>query len=286
MRRAVMCVLIIVLFLPFTGVKALSVSNNNVIVSEGGSDEVELYADVINDIKEISFSLVYSTYDISANFVADSLLKNVSYSVSGVKHTISFDEKKNGKILLGVVKIDASNAKINTIGTINIYNVTAVDVDNKVVTLNGQTITVKVDNSSTEKKNIDGNDDMLLDSIYSDIVKIDLEKGIFKYDVFVDSNISKLDLKPVAIDKDCIVDISTQEIGGLSNSQIVITARLNDVTQKYVINVKPKDEERDIVIDNSEFTRNNNYKKKWLVIIAVLCVILLFNVIIVKLKNR
>lgn len=286
MRRAVMCVLIIVLFLPFTGVKALSVSNNNVIVSEGGSDEVELYADVINDIKEISFSLVYSTYDISANFVVDSLLKNVSYSSSGVKHTISFDEKKNGKILLGVVKIDASNAKINTIGTINIYNVTAVDVDNKVVTLNGQTITVKVDNSSTEKKNIDGNDDMLLDSIYSDIVKIDLKKGVFKYDVFVDSNISKLDLKPVAIDKDCIVDISTQEIGGLSNSQIVITARLNDVTQKYVINVKPKDEERDIVIDNSEFTQNNDYKKKWLVIIAVLCVILLFNVIIVKLKNR
>lgn len=285
MKRVVRSLLLVVLLLvPFIKVEALSVSKNDIVIAKGNSEKIELYANVSDSVKEVSFSLVYSTYDITANFTADTKFSNVS--LDGVKYTIHFDKNETGKILLGTVDITVSKTSMDTSGTINIHNASAVSDDGKSITLNNQNINVKVGTQEdVDSHQSDSSGTMLLDRIESKIVKIDLKKDVFEYDVVIDDDIDELDLKPIASDKECDIDITTQKISELEDDRITITAKRGSVTEKYIIHVKINDK-KNIEIDKGEFVEDKSYKKKWLVIIIGLNAILLFSLVFIKIKRN
>ena len=149
--------------------------------------------------------------------------------------------------------------------------------------MNSQLINVYV----KEEDNIQIDKNMLK-SIDSKLVKIDLKKDIFEYDITLDSSIEELDLKPVAINDDVEIDITTQKIKDIKNNKILITTKLNDIEQVYTINILVKEDNKikkdEIIIDKTTFVADDSYKSKWLVIIIALIVIFMMSLIINNIK--
>ena len=274
--------LFIFLFCFITNVKALSVDKNNINIAKGKSDNINLYVDTEEDIIKVEFTLIYSSYDIPATFIINNAFSDET--PSGIKHTIIFDSAKKGKITLGNIKIDVvTNPKVDS-ASVNIHTAKAITTDGKEINLNSQLINVYV---KEEEDNIQIDKNMLK-SIDSKLVKIDLKKDIFEYDITIDSSIEELDLKPVAINDDVEIDITTQKIKDIKNNKILITTKLNDIEQVYTINILVKEDNKikkdEIIIDKTKFVADDSYKSKWLVIIIALIVIFMMSLIINNIK--
>ena len=77
MKRVVKClVLLMLLIIPVNSIDALSLSKNEVTLSNGGSEKIELYATSDVSLKRVDFNLVYSTYDIVGDFIVNSKYKD------------------------------------------------------------------------------------------------------------------------------------------------------------------------------------------------------------------
>ena len=295
MKKFLNCfVLTISLFFLMNHVDALSVSKNDVTIQSGNNTSVELYANSEASVVSVTFTLVYSTYDIPANF---SPVAGVSdTNPNGITHELVLDEAKSGKILLGNVNINVVANPNDMVGTVNIHSASAKTTDGETINLNAQNINIKVGTTQEEpkqdepkkeepKKELDKN---LLDKIESKLVKINLKKDTFEYEVTIKENVEELDLKPVAKDNNTKVEISTQKIKDLKDNKITITAKNDDVEQKYIINVKV-DAENDTTInhatiDNEIFVENKSYKGKWAIMIAFFAVALIVSLIFTKKK--
>lgn len=276
MKKIINRLLIIsLLFIFIPRVLALEVSNDNLIISSGDSEEVELYIDVSDEVSSVSFSMFFSTYDIPAYFnTEDGIVDN---SNNGIKHILKLDEEKSGKILLGKIKISPVNNPKDMSGTITLSNATYTDKLGNENNLDNKIINVSI--GKKEKENI------TLKEIKSKIVKIDLVDNVYEYKVQVNGDVDKLDLEAIPSKDSYKVEISNQEIDKLKDGKIVIKVSNGSSIQEYIITVDKLKDVENVEIDDSKFIEENNYKSKWVVVIVILSVIFIIGLVIGK-KNR
>ena len=266
--KYIICLIMLVLFIDKAD--ALSINKNSINLDAGGSDIVELYADVEN-ASSVEFNLVYSTYDIKAEFIVNSSFSEET--PSGIKHVVKFKEVLNGKILLGTINIKVEKDPKDLIGNININGAKEYDSDGKSSNLKSQSVTVKVNKKEDDKKQeVDKN---LLSEIQSEIVDIKLKDNIYIYDINIDDSIQELDLVPIAKDDKTEIIIDSQKISELKDNKITISAKNGEVSQNYTINVKINKKIENIEIDKSEFKPDNSYKEIWK-IVAIISGIVVF----------
>ena len=291
MRKLVkIAILTVILSLFINKAYALSVSKNSLTMEKGSSDKVELYANSDKEITSVEFTLVYSSYDVSADFII-----NGGYTDSnpnGITHKINLGEAKSGKILLGNISINVKSNPNGNGGTINIHSAKGYTSKGESVALNNQIINVtigKVNNTEEvkkeatkieEKKDIDKN---LLEKIESKIVNIELKKDVFEYAVSIDKDVKELDLKVIPKDSNTKVEISNQKIEEIKDNKIVITASNGDIKQEYIINLKEK-KDIEVTIDKSEFKEKGIYKGKWILVSIVLVIVLIIGLVMTKKK--
>lgn len=276
MKKIINILLIIsLLFIFIPRVLALEVSNDNLIISSGDSEEVELYIDVSDEVSSVSFSMFFSTYDIPAYFnTEDGIVDN---SNNGIKHILKLDEEKSGKILLGKIKISPVNNPKDMSGTITLSNATYTDKLGNENNLDNKIINVSIGKKEKEK--------ITLKEIKSKIVKIDLVDNVYEYKVQVNGDVDKLDLEAIPSKDSYKVEISNQEIDKLKDGKIVIKVSNGSSIQEYIITVDKLKDVENVEIDDSKFIEENNYKSKWVVVIVILSVIFIIDLVIGK-KNR
>lgn len=272
MKKYIIYFAFLFLFILPTDIKALSLEKNSIKIKDNSSEKIQLYANSEETLSEVDFSLIYSSYDVVGEFEVNPLYKS---ALNGVKYSVKFDSVKTGKILLGSVKVTSNNT--NTTGSIILNNAIGITNNGKEVPLNSQKIDVVV---SADSRN------MLLKSIDSNIVKINLKDNEYKYDVTISDKVSDLDLKPVPYDENCKISISSQKISQISDGKIIIKASLDDVEEEYIINLNvDKKEKNEIKVDDSEFVADDSYKEKWLFIMVGIFFLLLIDLIIMKFKK-
>lgn len=247
---------------------ALSVDNNELTLTRGENSTVDVYADLKEDTASVSFSLVFTTYDVPATFKENKGFKN---ELSGTKNTISFTKLQKGKIKLGTIKIDVSkDARANS-GTIKLTNAIASASSGKVIKLNPIEITVIVNKNSNEDKAKESN---LLKEIKSDIVTIGLKDNVYMYEVNLLEEVEELDLQAIPKDEKSKVSISNQKINDLKDGKIIITVTsASNTREEYTIKVNVLKTEK-VEIDREKFEADTSYKRKWIVVIIVSTMVL------------
>lgn len=267
-------------------VKALSVDKNNLTIEKNNSETIGLYTEVNSEITELQFTLVYTTYDVPANFNIEAGLTDTN--PNGIVHKIIFSSPVSGKIKLGNIKINVVNNPKVTAGTINIHSGKAITTNGETINLDSQTINVKIgtpeNDNVNQKKEEPVKKTNLLDRIESKIVKINLKDNVYEYKVNIKEDIEELDLKPVPKDEDYKVEITTQKIKELTDNQIIITVKDGDNTEKYKIKVNIIKNNKDIDIDKEEFIPTFKYKGKWITIIVILSISLFIGLLLIKKK--
>ncbi len=290
--------LIVTFFMLTTGVLALTVSENNIEIPKSDRKSIELSTNSEEMLTSVEFTLVYTTYDIPASFIV-----NPNYTDSnpnGIKHKIIFSEPINGNIILGNININVvDNPKDNT-GTVNIHSAIGYTKSGETINLTSQNINVTVLNNretntetneieklkedeQEETKKFDKN---VLKEIKSDLVKINIQKDIFEYTIAINNDIEKLDLEPIAINESYKVKISNQEIATLEDNKINITITDNKGNKiDYIIKVNILKDISDVEIDDSDFKEKNTYKGKWIILVIIFSIILLFGLILTRKKK-
>lgn len=273
MKKIINILLIIsLLFIFIPRVLALEVSNDNLIISSGDSEEVELYIDVSDEVSSVSFSMFFSTYDIPAYFnTEDGIVDN---SNNGIKHILKLDEEKSGKILLGKIKISPVNNPKDMSGTITLSNATYTDKLGNENNLDNKIINVSIGKKEKEK--------ITLKEIKSKIVKIDLVDNVYEYKVQVNGDVEKLDLEAIPSKDSYKVEISNQEIDKLKDGKITIKVYNDTNSQDYTIIVDKLKEVEKVKIDDSKFQNKNNYTGKWVLVIIVLSIMFVIGLILGK----
>lgn len=290
--------LIVTFFMLTTGVLALTVSENNIEIPKSDRKSIELSTNSEEMLTSVEFTLVYTTYDIPASFIV-----NPNYTDSnpnGIKHKIIFSEPINGNIILGNININVvDNPKDNT-GTVNIHSAIGYTKSGETINLTSQNINVTVLNNretNTETNEIEKlkedeqeetkkNDKNVLKEIKSDLVKINIQKDIFEYTIAINNDIEKLDLEPIAINESYKVKISNQEIATLEDNKINITITDNKGNKiDYIIKVNILKDISDVEIDDSDFKEKNTYKGKWIILVIIFSIILLFGLILTRKKK-
>ena len=275
----------VLLVIPFINVLALSVSKNDLTIEKGGNNEIELYANTESEVISVSFTLVYSTYDIPANFTPADGFNDAN--PNSINHEIIFDKALTGKILLGTIKINVKMEPEVSTGTVNLHTAKAKTKDGETVNLNNQSINVKVGTPVEEPK--EEPKSALLTKIESKIVNIELKENTYEYTVDIDSKVEELDLKGIAEDSDATVEITTKKIKELKDNKIIITVKNGDAEKKYTINIVIKEDKKvkkdnEITIDNSKFEENKSYKGKWIFISIILIIILMVSLVLSRKK--
>lgn len=290
--------LIVTFFMLTTGVLALTVSENNIEIPKSDRKSIELSTNSEEMLTSVEFTLVYTTYDIPASFIV-----NPNYTDSnpnGIKHKIIFSEPINGNIILGNININVVDNPKDNAGTVNIHSAIGYTESGETIKLTSQNINVTVlnnreNNTETneieklkedeqeETKKIDKN---VLKEIKSGLVKINIQKDIFEYTIAINNDIEKLDLEPIAINESYKVKISNQEIATLEDNKINITIT-DDKGNKidYIIKVNILKDISDVEIDDSDFKEKNTYKGKWIVLVIIFSIILLFGLILTRKKK-
>lgn len=290
--------LIVTFFMLTTGVLALTVSENNIEIPKSDRKSIELSTNSEEMLTSVEFTLVYTTYDIPASFIV-----NPNYTDSnpnGIKHKIIFSEPINGNIILGNININVvDNPKDNT-GTVNIHSAIGYTKSGETINLTSQNINVTVLNNretNTETNEIEKPkedkqeetkkfDKNVLKEIKSDLVKINIQKDIFEYTIAINNDIEKLDLEPIAINESYKVEISNQEIATLEDNKINITITDNKGNKiDYIIKVNILKDISDVEIDDSDFKEKNTYKGKWIILVIIFSIILLFGLILTRKKK-
>lgn len=277
-------ILSITLFIITPRVFALSVSEANVTIPPGGGKSIELSTTSDKSLTSIEFTLVYTTYDIPANFIVNN--NYTDSSPNGIKHKVNFTNALSGKIVLGTVDIRVVNNPKDTVGTINIHSAKGYTSSGEVITLDNQNINVKI-GENTEPTIVTNQpeefDKNALKEIKSEKVKIELKKDTFDYTVTIPKDLEELDLVPVATNDNYKVEVSNQKISELTDNTITITVSDNQGNSStYNIKVnKLKDIEK-VEIDKSDNLPKNTYTSKWLIAIIFFGVIFFFGLILTK----
>ena len=291
MKRILKLIIIaVILLIPIGSVSALTVSENDIKIPASGSKSIELSTSSEELLTSVEFTLVYTTYDIPANFIVNS--NYTDSNPNGIKHKVIFPEPISGKITLGNVNINVVNNPKDTAGTINIHSAVGYTKTGETINLNAQNINIIIgeeNNTNTDEPSNDDNSNTnknVLKEIKSDIVKINLQEDVFEYQITIDKDIEKLDLEPIAITDTYKVEVSNQEIATLEDNKINITVTDNTGNKTvYTIKVNILKDISSVEIDNTNYKEKNTYKGKWIILIIFFSVILLFGLALTKKKK-
>lgn len=273
--------LLVVFLINLPLVSALSVDSTELTVAKGEKSTVDVYADLKEETTKVSFSLVYTTYDVPATFKAD---EGITLKTNKTKNTLTFSEAQKGQVKLGTIEISIlKSAKANK-GTIRLNSATATSKSGNISKLDPVELTVTIGTSTNNSTSV--KESNLLKGITSKIVNIDLKDNVYTYEVNVKEDVKELDLVAVPKDEKSKVVISSQKISELKDGKIIInvTSPLN-TKEEYTVKVNVLKTDK-VEIDKEEFKADSSYKGKWVVIIIVSVVALLFGFTLSKKEGK
>lgn len=268
-KRIIFLLVVFLINLPL--VSALSVDNTELTVAKGEKSTVNVYADLKEETTKVSFSLVYTTYDVPATFKAE---EGITLKTNTTKNTLTFSEAQKGQVKLGTIEISIlKSAKANK-GTIRLNNATATSKSGNISKLDPVELTVTIGTSTNNSTSV--KESNLLKGITSKIVNIDLKDNVYTYEVNVKEDVKELDLVAVPKDEKSKVVISSQKISELKDGKITINVTSpSNTKEEYTVKVNVLKTDK-VEIDKEEFKADSSYKGKWVVIIIVSVVALLF----------
>lgn len=252
-------------------VSALSVDSTELTVAKGEKATVNVYADLKEETTKVSFSLVYTTYDVPATFKAE---EGITLKTNTTKNTLTFSEAQKGQVKLGTIEISIlKSAKANK-GTIRLNSATATSKSGNISKLDPVELTVTIGTSTNNSTSV--KESNLLKGITSKIVNIDLKDNVYTYEVNVKEDVKELDLVAVPKDEKSKVVISSQKISELKDGKITINVTSpSNTKEEYTVKVNVLKTDK-VEIDKEEFKADSSYKGKWVVVIIVSVVALLF----------
>lgn len=269
--------LLVVFLINLPLVSALSVDNTELTVAKGEKSTVNVYADLKEETTKVSFSLVYTTYDVPATFKAE---EGITLKTNTTKNTLTFSEAQKGQVKLGTIEISIlKSAKANK-GTIRLNSATATSKSGNISKLDPVELTVTIGTSTNNSTSV--KESNLLKGITSKIVSIDLKDNVYTYEVNVKEDVKELDLVAVPKDEKSKVVISSQKISDLKDGKITINVTSpSNTKEEYTVKVNVLKTDK-VEIDKEEFKADSSYKGKWIVVIIVSVVALLFGFILSK----
>lgn len=268
-KRIIFLLVVFLINLPL--VSALSVDNTELTVAKGEKSTVNVYADLKEETTKVSFSLVYTTYDVPATFKAE---EGITLKTNTTKNTLTFSEAQKGQVKLGTIEISIlKSAKANK-GTIRLNSATATSKSGNISKLDPVELTVTIGTSTNNSTSV--KESNLLKGITSKIVNIDLKDNVYTYEVNVKEDVKELDLVAVPKDEKSKVVISSQKISDLKDGKIIINVTSpSNTKEEYTVKVNVLKTDK-VEIDKEEFKADSSYKGKWVVVIIVSVVALLF----------
>lgn len=278
-KRIIFLLVVFLINLPL--VSALSVDNTELTVAKGEKSTVNVYADLKEETTKVSFSLVYTTYDVPATFKAE---EGITLKTNTTKNTLTFSEAQKGQVKLGTIEISIlKSAKANK-GTIRLNNATATSKSGNISKLDPVELTVIIGTSTNNSTSV--KESNLLKGITSKIVNIDLKDNVYTYEVNVKEDVKELDLVAVPKDEKSKVVISSQKISELKDGKIIINVTSpSNTKEEYTVKVNVLKTNK-VEIDKEKFKADSSYKGKWVVIIIVSVVALLFGFTISKKEGK
>ena len=273
--------LLVVFLINLPLVSALSVDNTELTVAKGEKSTVNVYADLKEETTKVSFSLVYTTYDVPATFKAE---EGITLKTNTTKNTLTFSEAQKGQVKLGTIEISIlKSAKANK-GTIRLNSATATSKSGNISKLDPVELTVTIGTSTNNSTSV--KESNLLKGITSKIVNIDLKDNVYTYEVNVKEDVKELDLVAVPKDEKSKVVISSQKISDLKDGKITINVTSpSNTKEEYTVKVNVLKTNK-VEIDKEEFKADSSYKGKWIVVIIVSVVALLFGFTLSKKEGK
>lgn len=273
--------LLVVFLINLPLVSALSVDNTELTVAKGEKSTVDVYADLKEETTKVSFSLVYTTYDVPATFKAE---EGITLKTNTTKNTLTFSEAQKGQVKLGTIEISIlKSAKANK-GTIRLNSATATSKSGNISKLDPVELTVTIGTSTNNSTSV--KESNLLKEITSKIVNIDLKDNVYTYEVNVKEDVKELDLVAVPKDEKSKVVISSQKISELKDGKIIINVTSpSNTKEEYTVKVNVLKTNK-VEIDKEKFKADSSYKGKWVVIIIVSVVALLFGFTLSKKEGK
>lgn len=268
-KRIIFLLVVFLINLPL--VSALSVDNTELTVAKGEKSTVDVYANLEEETTKVSFSLVYTTYDVPATFKAE---EGITLKTNKTKNTLTFSEAQKGQVKLGTIEISIlKSAKANK-GTIRLNGATATSKSGNISKLDPVELIVTIGTSTNNSTSV--KESNLLKEITSKIVNIDLKDNVYTYEVNVKEDVKELDLVAVPKDEKSKVVISSQKISELKDGKIIINVTSpSNTKEEYTVKVNVLKTDK-VEIDKEEFKADSSYKGKWVVVIIVSVVALLF----------
>ena len=278
-KRIIFLLVVFLINLPL--VSALSVDNTELTVAKGEKSTVNVYADLKEETTKVSFSLVYTTYDVPATFKAE---EGITLKTNTTKNTLTFSEAQKGQVKLGTIEISIlKSAKANK-GTIRLNSATATSKSGNITKLDPVELTVTIGTSTNNSTSV--KESNLLKGITSKIVNIDLKDNVYTYEVNVKEDVKELDLVAVPKDEKSKVVISSQKISELKDGKIIINVTSpSNTKEEYTVKVNVLKTDK-VEIDKEEFKADSSYKGKWVVVIIVSVVALLFGFTLSKKEGK
>lgn len=278
-KRIIFLLVVFLINLPL--VSALSVDNTELTVAKGEKSTVNVYADLKEETTKVSFSLVYTTYDVPATFKAE---EGITLKTNKTKNTLTFSEAQKGQVKLGTIEISIlKSAKANK-GTIRLNSATATSKSGNISKLDPVELTVTIGTSTNNSTSV--KESNLLKGITSKIVNIDLKDNVYTYEVNVKEDVKELDLVAVPKDEKSKVVISSQKISELKDGKIIINVTSpSNTKEEYTVKVNVLKTNK-VEIDKEEFKADSSYKGKWVVIIIASVVALLFGFTLSKKEGK
>ena len=278
-KRIIFLLVVFLINLPL--VSALSVDNTELTVAKGEKSTVNVYADLKEETTKVSFSLVYTTYDVPATFKAE---EGITLKTNTTKNTLTFSEAQKGQVKLGTIEISIlKSAKANK-GIIRLNSATATSKSGNISKLDPVELTVTIGTSTNNSTSV--KESNLLKGITSKIVNIDLKDNVYTYEVNVKEDVKELDLVAVPKDEKSKVVISSQKISELKDGKIIINVTSpSNTKEEYTVKVNVLKTDK-VEIDKEEFKADSSYKGKWVVVIIVSVVALLFGFTLSKKEGK
>ena len=278
-KRIIFLLVVFLINLPL--VSALSVDSTELTVAKGEKSTVNVYADLKEETTKVSFSLVYTTYDVPATFKAE---EGITLKTNKTKNTLTFSEAQKGQVKLGTIEISIlKSAKANK-GTIRLNSATATSKSGNISKLDPVELTVTIGTSTNNSTSV--KESNLLKGITSKIVNIDLKDNVYTYEVNVKEDVKELDLVAVPKDEKSKVVISSQKVSELKDGKITINVTSpSNTKEEYTVKVNVLKTDK-VEIDKEEFKADSSYKRKWVVVIIVSVVALLFGFTLSKKEGK
>lgn len=278
-KRIIFLLVVFLINLPL--VSALSVDSTELTVAKGEKSTVNVYADLKEETTKVSFSLVYTTYDVPATFKAE---EGITLKTNTTKNTLTFSEAQKGQVKLGTIEISIlKSAKANK-GTIRLNSATATSKSGNISKLDPVELTVTIGTSTNNSTSV--KESNLLKEITSKIVNIDLKDNVYTYEVNVKEDVKELDLVAVPKDEKSKIVISSQKISELKDGKIIINVTSpSNTKEEYTVKVNVLKTDK-VEIDKEEFKADSSYKGKWVVIIIASVVALLFGFTLSKKEGK